>query len=224
MSRRGRELSVQVVRIAVPETRRMKYRHPKSTIFCAVLAIAAVACASRPVAAPPKDPGPEEAAAPYVIGVRDLLRISVWQNAAVSGDVPVRPDGKVSVPLIDDVVAAGLTPEQLKAVITKKLDKHLDSPDVTVIVLEMNSRTVSVVGRVQKTGRLPLTENLRVVEAIALAGGFDEFADRDDVRVVRHMPDGKEVEYRFDYDAYMAGRAPDTNFLLQNGDVVFVPE
>src|SRR5262245_20907642 len=183
-----------------------------------------VACASRPTAAPPEDPEAGAAPVPYVIGVRDLLRISVWQNTAVSVDVPVRPDGKVSVPLIDDVVAAGQTPEQLKAVITKKLDKYLDSPDVTVIVLEMNSRFVSVVGRVAKTARVPVSENLRVVEAIALAGGFDEFADRDNIRVVRHNPDGTEVEYHFDYDAYMAGRAPNSNFLLQSGDVIYVPD
>src|SRR5262245_15820397 len=186
--------------------------------------VLAVACASRPTVAPPPDPAPDTPSAPYVIGVRDLLRITVWQNDAVSVDVPVRPDGKVSVPLIDDVVAAGQTPEQLKAVITKRLSKHLESPDVTVIVLEMNSRFVSVVGRVLKTSRVPVSENLRVVEAIALAGGFDEFADRDNVRVVRHLPDGKEVEYHFDYDAYMAGRAPNSNFLLQSGDVIYVPD
>jgi polysaccharide biosynthesis/export protein len=182
------------------------------------------ACASRPTADPPQDPGPDTPTLPYVIGVRDLLRISVWQNTAVTVDVPVRPDGKVSVPLIDDVVAAGRTPEQLKQEITRKLAKHLDSPDVTVIVLEMNSRFVSVVGRVTNTARVPVSENLRVVEAIALAGGFDQFADTDDIRIVRHLPDGKEVEYHFDYDAYMAGRAPNTNFLLQAGDVIYVPD
>ena len=186
--------------------------------------ILAAACASRPTADLPKDPEPGAATAPYVIGVRDLLRVSVWQNPGVSVDVPVRPDGKISVPLIGDVVAAGQTPDQLDAVITKKLDKHLDSPDVTVIVLEMNSRFVSVVGRVVKTSRVPVSEDLRVVEAIALAGGFDTFADPGNIRVVRHNPDGTEVEYHFDYDAYMSGRAPGTNFLLQAGDVVYVPD
>jgi polysaccharide export outer membrane protein len=195
---------------------------PRAAVV-AVVALA-LACASRPTAQLPPDPRPDTPAVPYVIGVRDLLRISVWQNEAVTIDVPVRPDGKVSVPLIGDVTARGLTPEQLKEVVTKQLSKHLDSPDVTVIVLEMNSRFVSVVGRVTNTTRVPVSEDLRVVEAIALAGGFDEFADTDNVRIVRHQPDGSEVEYHFDYDAYMTGRAPGTNFLLQAGDVIYVPD
>ena len=198
----------------------------QSRTACLALALllGGLACANRPTATPPPDPTPGTAQAPYVIGVKDLLRISVWQNPAITVDVPVRPDGKVSVPLIDDVTAAGLTPVQLKDVITKELSKSVESPDVTVIVLEINSRFVSVVGRVTATARVPVTENLRVVEAIALAGGFDEFADRSNVRVVRRQPDGKEIEYGFDYDAYMSGRAPNTNFLLQAGDVIYVPD
>jgi polysaccharide export outer membrane protein len=197
----------------------------KSTRFALGAAlITALACAQRPTAEPPLDPAPGSAGSPYVIGVKDLLRISVWQNEAITVDVPVRPDGKVSVPLIDDVKAAGLTPVQLKDVITQELSKSVESPDVTVIVLEINSRFVSVVGRVIKTSRVPVTEDLRVVEAIALAGGFDEFANRSNIRIVRRSPDGKEIEYRFDYDAYMSGRAPNTNFLLQSGDVIYVPD
>jgi polysaccharide export outer membrane protein len=206
--------------------RAMKNRQTKSTIF-AIAATAAglvIACAHRPTEEPPQDPDPGTAVAPYVIGPRDLLRISVWQTSSFPVDVPVRPDGKISVPLADDIVAAGRTPEQLKQDIARKLSKHLESPDVTVIVLEMNSRFVSVVGRVAKSSRIPLTENMRVVEAIALAGGFDEFADGADIRVVRHLPDGKEVEYRFDYDAYMSGSKPATNFLLAPGDVIYVPD
>jgi polysaccharide export outer membrane protein len=208
--------------------RAMKIRQTKSAIR-AIVAIAGMtglvlACASRPTEVPPEDPAPGAAAAPYVIGSHDLLRISVWQTSSFPVDVPVRPDGKISVPLADDIVAAGRTPEELKKDIARKLSKHLESPDVTVIVLEMNSRFVSVVGRVAKSSRLPLSENMRVVEAIALAGGFDEFADSDDIRVVRHLPDGKEVEYHFDYDAYMSGSKPSTNFLLEPGDVIYVPD
>ena len=194
------------------------------TACLALLALVGIACASRPTAAPPPDPAPGSADVPYVIGIKDLLRISVWQNTAITVDVPVRPDGKVSVPLIDDVTAAGLTPVQLKDVITKQLEKSVESPDVTVIVLEINSRFVTVSGRVTATARVPVTENLRVVEAIALAGGFDEFADRSNIRIVRRQSDGKEIEYTFDYDAYMSGRAPNTNFLLQAGDVIYVPD
>jgi polysaccharide biosynthesis/export protein len=183
-----------------------------------------LACTNRPPVAPPPDPPPGTADEPYVIGEQDLLRVSVWQNESASVDVPVRPDGMISVPLIGDVEARGQTAQQLQQVIAKKLAKHVVSPDVTVIVLQMNSRFVSVVGRVKATARVPMTQNLRVVEAIALAGGFDPFADTDNIRVVRRLPDGKEVEYRFDYDAYMDGYAPNTNFLLKSGDVIYVPE
>ena len=117
----------------------------QSRTACLALAVllGGLACANRPTATAPPDPAPGTAQAPYVIGVKDLLRISVWQNTAITVDVPVRPDGKVSVPLIDDVTAAGLTPVQLKDVITKELSKSVESPDVTVIVLEINSRFVS---------------------------------------------------------------------------------
>ncbi len=204
----------------------MHFLHSKMTWLPLVAAFVglALACASRPVAPPPPDPDPNQPAEAYVIGVRDLIRISVWQNEEATVDVPVRPDGKVTVPLVGDVVARGQTPEQLKNAITKQLSKSIESPDVTVIVLEMNSRFVSVVGRVMTTSRVPVSEDLRVVEAIALAGGFDEFADRGDIRIVRRQPDGKEVEYHFDYDAYMAGRAPGSNFLLRSGDVIYVSD
>jgi polysaccharide biosynthesis/export protein len=203
----------------------MNNRHGTSVIVGLGMVLGlTLACAHRPTEAPPPDPPPGTPEQPYAIGVQDLLRITVWQVDNANVDVPVRPDGKVSVPLIGDVVAAGLTTEQLQQVITKKLAKHVVSPDVTVIVLQMNSRFVSVVGRVKQTARVPMTQNLRVVEAIALAGGFDPFADTDDIRVVRRLPDGNEVEYHFDYDAYMDGYAPNTNFLLQAGDVIYVSD
>ena len=183
-----------------------------------------LACASRPAEPPPPDPAPGTREEPYVIGAQDLLRVSVWQNESASVDVPVRPDGMVTIPLIGDVEARGKTTDQLQKEVAKKLAKHVVSPDVTVIVLQMNSRFVSVVGRVQRETRVPMTQDLRVVEAIALAGGFDPFADKDNIRVVRRLPDGKEVEYRFDYDSYMKGYAPNTNFLLKSGDVIYVPD
>jgi polysaccharide export outer membrane protein len=205
----------------------MHNRHFQPTriaILALVIGAVAFACAHRAVEVAPSDPAPGTRPEAYVIGVRDVLRISVWQNQAVTVDVPVRPDGMVSIPLIQDIKAEGLTPNQLKDVITKQLSRSLKAPEVTVIVLEINSRSVSVVGRVMKTARLPMSEDMRVVEAIALAGGFDAYADRSSIRVVRHKPDGSEVEYHFNYDAYMAGHAPGTNLLLQPGDVVYVPD
>jgi len=162
---------------------------------------------------------------PYTIGVTDVLRISVWKNPELTVDaVPVRPDGMISVPLINDVQAEGLTPEELKEVIARELTEYVSAPDVTLIVLQMNSRFVSVVGEVGQDTRVPLTRDLRVLEAIASAAGFGPFADKSDVRIVRRNADGTEAEYRFDYSAYIRGRAPGTNIVLQHGDTIIVPD
>jgi polysaccharide biosynthesis/export protein len=187
-----------------------------------LLAAGAVGCATRQLSPPPQDPAPEERE--YRIGVTDLLKVSVWRNEELSVEVPVRPDGKISVPLLDDVTAEGLTPPELKEVLTRELAEFITAPDVTVIVLAMNSRFVSVLGGVKAEARVPLTRDLRVLEAIATCGGFDTFAQKSDVRIVRRGPDGTETEYRFDYDAYIKGNAPGTNIVLQNGDTIIVPE
>jgi polysaccharide export outer membrane protein len=156
--------------------------------------------------------------------VTDVLRISVWKDPELTVDVPVRADGMISVPLINDTQAEGLTPEELKEVITRELTEYVSAPVVTVIVLQMNSRFVSVIGEVGQDTRVPLTRDLRVLEAIASAGGFGPFADKSDVRIVRRHEDGTEAEYRFDYRAYIRGRAPGSNIVLQHGDTVIVPD
>jgi polysaccharide export outer membrane protein len=191
----------------------------------AVLALLAftVACGARQPIPPPPDPEPMNRDT-YVIGVTDVLQISVWKNAELSIAVPVRPDGRISVPLLDDVQAEGLEVMELKEVLTRELSEYITAPDVTVIVTQMNSRSISILGAVGHTGRVPLSRDLRVVEAIAVVGGFTLFADRGDIRIVRRGRNGREVEYRFDYDAYIAGRAPGTNIVLQNGDMIIVPD
>jgi len=161
---------------------------------------------------------------PYTIGVTDVLKISVWKNPELTVDVPVRADGMISVPLIDDVQAEGMTPQELKEVVTLELSEFITAPDVTIIVLQMNSRFVSVIGEVVQEARVPLTRDLRVLEAIAIARGFSTFADRADVRIVRRNADSSESEYRFDYSAYIRGRAPGTNIVLQPGDTIIVPD
>jgi polysaccharide export outer membrane protein len=138
--------------------------------------------------------------------------------------VPVRPDGKISVPLLDDVQAEGLTPTELKEILTREFAEYITSPNVTVIVIQMNSRFVSVLGEVNREGRVPLSRNLRVLEAIAFSGGFSAFADKDNIRIVRRTADGSEAEYRFDYDAYRKGKAPGTNIILVAGDTIIVPD
>jgi len=198
---------------------------PRRTLgiaFAGLLAAGGLACAHRQLSPPPPDPAPQERE--YRIGVTDLLKITVWRNEELAVEVPVRPDGKISVPLLDDVTAEGLTPPELKEVLTRELAEFITAPDVTVIVLQMNSRFVSVLGGVKAENRVPLTRDLRVLEAIASCGGFNTFAQKSDVRIVRRNVDGTETEYRFDYDSYIKGNAPGTNIVLQNGDTIIVPE
>jgi polysaccharide export outer membrane protein len=180
-------------------------------------------CVARQLAPPPPDPDPMDREE-YTIGVTDVLQISVWKNPELSIQAPVRPDGKISVPLLDDVQAEALTPEELKEVITRELGEFVVAPDVTVLVLQMNSRFVSVIGEIVRTVRVPLTRDMRVLEAITVAGGFSTFADRGDVRIVRRSPTGEEIEYRFDYDDYIRGHAPGTNIVLRHGDMIIVPD
>ena len=189
-------------------------------IACVALATA-LACAS-PAPPPPEfEMLPKEGA--YVIGAADRLKIDVWQNDRVSlSDVPVRPDGKITIPLIDDVQAAGLTTDELKAVIARELAEFVENPTVTVVVLAPNSKRAYVLGEVRSPGPVPLNAEMRVLDAITAAGGFSTFAKKSQVRVLRYV-DGKELEYRFDYDAYVDGDAPGTNVVLRPSDTVLVP-
>ena len=203
----------------------MRRLSPAGRLALGIVAGCALAagCGGRSLSPPPADPDPM-AREIYRIGITDGLRITIWRNPELSVDVPVRPDGKISVPLLDDIHAAGLTPTELKEVITRELSEYITAPHVTVIVLAMNSRYVSVLGGVGREGRIPLTRDLRVLEAIAASGGFTTFADKDNVRIVRRDGSGGELEYRFDYDAYRKGKAPGTNIILANGDTIIVPD
>lgn len=189
--------------------------------LCAGLAVIAAGCANRHVSPPPPDERVGQRTT-YVIGVTDVLQITVWKNSELSLDVPVRSDGKISVPLLDDVQAEGLTPEELKEVITKSLAEFITAPDVTVIVKQMNSKTISVMGEVAQSGVVPLHRDMRVLDAIAAVGGFSAFADKGDVRVLRRTDQGL-VEYQFDYGDYLDGDAPQSNLLLMPGDHIVVP-
>jgi len=192
--------------------------------FIAMLGAALLlACGGRVLSPPPTDPTPMSRQT-YKIGVTDVLVVNVWKNPELTVEVPVRSDGMISVPLIDDVQAEGLTPEELKEVVTNKLSEFVTAPDVTVVVSQTNSRFVSVIGEVGHQSRVPLSTDLRVLEAIAFVGGFNTFANKGDVRIVRRNPDGREVEYRFDYNAYIRGKAPGTNIVLRPGDTIIVPD
>ena len=161
--------------------------------------------------------------AEYVLGAGDMLLIRVWKNPELSVQGPVRPDGKISVPLLDDVQAEGLTTLELKEVLTRDLSEFVANPDVTVVVEAIGSKHVFVIGEVARSGPVPLGKDVRVLDAISTAGGFGPFADKKRVRIIRRSGSG-EVEYRFNYDAYVAGKAPGTNLLLVPGDTIVVPD
>ena len=185
------------------------------------VALLATGCMSAGAPMPPEpDPGEREN---YVIGIPDRLKIVVWKNPELSVNVPVRRDGKISVPLVDDIQAEGLTPEELKEVLTEALAEYVTAPDVTVIVAEIRSRTVTVVGGVMRSGQIPLVRQMRVLEAIATMGGFNAWANRNRIKIIRQN-DNVTVEYVFNYGAYSSGKAPDSNLLLRPGDTIVVPD
>jgi polysaccharide export outer membrane protein len=160
--------------------------------------------------------------AEYKIGPQDILRIDVWKEAEVSRAVPVRPDGKISLPLLNDVQAAGLTPMQLSVVIADGLKKYMNDPQVTVSVSEINSRRIYVTGEVSRAGAFPLLPNMTVLQALSSSGGFTQFARLKNIYVLR-IEDGKQVKLPFNYKDAVNGKKPEQNVLLQPGDVIVVP-
>jgi polysaccharide export outer membrane protein len=158
----------------------------------------------------------------YLIGPEDMLDINVWKEPDVSRVVPVRPDGRISLPLINDVVAAGITPQQLAHNVTDKLRQFINEPQVTVIVTQINSQRVFVVGEVLRAGAFPLIPGMTVLQALSSAGGFTTFANVKKIHVMR-VHDGKHVELPFNYREVLSGDNPDQNIKLEPGDTVVVP-
>jgi polysaccharide export outer membrane protein len=169
---------------------------------------------------PPVTPATTDPA--YIIGPEDVIDINVWKEPDMTRVVPVRPDGKISLPLINDVQAAGSTPQQLAAAVTDKLRKFLTEPQVTVIVTQINSQRVFVVGEVLRAGAFPLIPGMTVLQALASAGGFTTFADMKKIHVMR-LVNGKHVEMPFNYREVLKGDNPDQNIKLEPGDTVVVP-
>lgn len=158
----------------------------------------------------------------YMIGPEDVLDINVWKEPDMTRTVPVRPDGKISLPLINDVQAAGLTPLQLASTVTDRLRKFLTDPQVTVIVTTINSQRVYVVGEVLRAGAFPLIPGMTVLQVLANAGGFTTFANEKKIHVMR-VVDGKHVELPFNYREVLKGDNPDQNIKLEPGDTIVVP-
>lgn len=171
---------------------------------------------------PSPGPGPAAVPADYKIGPQDVLRVDVWKEPQITRDVPVRPDGRISIPLLNDMQAAGLTPTELAAAIRQGLRKYITEPEVTVTVTEINSRRVFVTGEVARAGAFPLLPNMTVLQILSSCGGFTQFANTKKIFVLRTEA-GKQVKIPVNYKNLISGNKPEENILLQPGDTVVVP-
>ncbi|HXJ89385.1 MAG TPA: polysaccharide biosynthesis/export family protein [Candidatus Binatia bacterium] len=169
----------------------------------------------------PDEPRPSKVPSDYVIGADDTLHISVWKEPDLSETLPVRPDGKISMPLLNDITAAGLTPLQLRDEITEKLKKYVSDPRVTVVVTGMNSRRIFVTGEVLHTGPMTLLPHMTMLQALAQAG-FTQFANLKSIYLLRNE-NGKQVKLPFNYKEVVKGNHPEQNIELRPGDTIVVP-
>lgn len=158
----------------------------------------------------------------YMIGAQDVLDISVWKEPELTLSVPVRPDGKISIPLLNDVQAAGLTPTQLAMRITTDLKKYVTNPQVTIIVTQINSQRIYILGEVSRAGAYPLLPQMTMLQALSSAGGFTQFANLKKIYMFR-VENGKQVKYPFNYKDVVNGKRPDENVILRAGDTIVVP-
>lgn len=170
------------------------------------------AAAAKGVTAPPD----------YVIGPDDQLAILFWRDKDISGDVTVRPDGKISLPLLNDIQAAGLTPDQLREKIVDEAKRYIDDPNATVVVKGINSLKVFITGQVAKPGPYPLTSPTTVLQLISTAGGLNEYAKEKGIMIMR-TENGRQTAMHFNYKDVVRGKNLKQNILLKPGDTVIVP-
>jgi polysaccharide biosynthesis/export protein len=174
--------------------------------------------ATEPVVTPVTPPLPAD----YVIGAEDVLAVIFWRDETISAEVVVRPDGKISLPLLNDVHAAGLTPAQLREVLDNEARRYVEEPNATVIVREINSRKVFITGQVARPGPYPLTSDTTVLQLIAMAGGLLEYANDKNIFVLRNEG-GRSVTFPFNHRDVVRRRNLGQNILLRPGDTVVVP-
>ena len=158
----------------------------------------------------------------YVIGPEDVLGMNFWREAEMTGDVTVRPDGRLTLPLLGEIQAAGLTPDALRQRITEAANKLFEDPSVTVTVRQINSRKVYITGNVTTPGAHALTGERTVLQVIALAGGLTEFADRKNISIVR-VDGGKQQIFKLNYNDVSKGKRLEQNIVLKPGDTIVVP-
>jgi polysaccharide export outer membrane protein len=201
----------------------------------ALVLISSIALAQDPSAQPAASPAPDKTASDkttnaastsqagpeYVIGPEDDLHIAVWKEADLTATLPVRPDGKISLPLLDDVQASGLTPKQLADSVTEKLRKYIADPRVTVVVTQINSKRIYLVGEVSHAGAMPMLPNMTVLQALSSAG-LNQFANTKRIYVLR-TENGKQQKLPVNYRKLVKGEQIEQNYLLQPGDTIVVP-
>jgi polysaccharide export outer membrane protein len=161
--------------------------------------------------------------ATYLIGSSDVLAITVWKEPEISRSIPVRPDGRISLPLVGEIQAAGRTPIQLEQDIATKLQAYISKPDVTVIVEQINSEKFNILGRVSKPGSYPLSATTTVLDAIATAGGFLDFAKQSSIYILRPNAQGGQTRLAFNYKQVIKGNHSEQNVRLEPHDTIIVP-
>ncbi len=207
-------------------------------VASAVIAVSAMAQDPKKATDPPaaESPAPVKTTQPvarqgssqvdnktYVIGENDVLDVDVWKEKEISRTIPVRPDGKISLPLIGEIQASGMTPLQLQEDIAQRLKSFLANPEVTVIVSDPRSHHFNIVGQVAKPGTYPLSQSMTVLDAIAAAGGFRDFAKETKIYVLRAVPSRNQERLPFNYKDAIKGRKPENNVVLKPGDTIVVP-
>jgi polysaccharide export outer membrane protein len=205
----------------------MKARHTPVrwllTLTTVVLAMKMIAAQS-PQGFPAASPENSVAVVPvdYVIGPQDVLQIRFWRDADMSGDVTVRPDGKISIPLLNDIPAAGRTPEELRIALVAAASKYVEEPNPTVTVKEIHSRFVYITGNVARPASYAINGDLDVLKLITLAGGLLEYADSEKIQIIRTQ-NGKSEYHRFNYKDVLKQKNMQQNITLKPGDQVLVP-
>jgi len=185
------------------------------------LALAQDAAPVQPAESSKSDTNTILAGPDYVIGPEDVLHVAVWKEADLTATLPVRPDGKISLPLLNDVQAAGLTPMQLADSLTEKLKKYVASPRVTVVVTAINSKRIYLVGEVGHTGAVPMLPNMTVLQALSSAG-MTQFANTKKIYVLRSQ-NGRQEKLPVNYRKLVKGEQMDQNYILKPGDTIVVP-
>src|SRR5262245_28213474 len=208
----------------------MRSAHLMLVTVVAVGTLASAVAAAQTPAVKPSTPPPAAAAAPagvtppadYVIGPDDQLTIMFWRETDMSAEVSVLRDGKITLPLLNEVLAAGLTPEQLRIKVTDEAKRYVEEPNATVVVRQINSRKVFINGQVGRGGPYPLSSTMTVLQLISMAGGLNEYAKASKISIMR-TENGKQLRFPFNYKDVIEGKNLKQNIDLKPGDTVIVP-